>query len=155
MVAGGKVSTKSSRTRERPSRAQKRAKTGDHPTHSQDSQEAYSDEEAAAKNPKAVTKPHPKPINGKRKARAECEEGDEDEGTETHENKLELTERSNKRVKGELTERGEELPETLSRNPKRKRKTKDEKEGENMPLAARSVGLRMLVGAHVSSAKGE
>ena len=38
--------------------------------------------------------------------------------------------------------------------PKRKRKTKEEKEAEAMPLAARTTGLRMFFGAHVSCAKG-
>ena len=37
---------------------------------------------------------------------------------------------------------------------KRKHKTKQEKEDEAMPLAARTIGLRMYVGAHVSIAKG-
>jgi AP endonuclease 1 len=37
---------------------------------------------------------------------------------------------------------------------KRKRKTKEEKETESMPLAARTQGLRMFVGAHVSGAGG-
>lgn len=37
---------------------------------------------------------------------------------------------------------------------KRKRKTKEEKEAEAMPIAARTTGLRMFVGAHVSGAKG-
>ena len=37
---------------------------------------------------------------------------------------------------------------------KRKRKTKEEKEAEAMPIAARTTGLRMFIGAHVSSAKG-
>ena len=37
---------------------------------------------------------------------------------------------------------------------KRKRKTKEEKEAEAMPLAARTHGLRMFLGAHVSCAKG-
>ena len=37
---------------------------------------------------------------------------------------------------------------------KRPRKTKEEKEAEAMPLAARSIGLNMFVGAHVSGAKG-
>jgi AP endonuclease-1 len=36
----------------------------------------------------------------------------------------------------------------------RKRKTKAEKEAEMAPLAARTQGLRMFVGAHVSAAKG-
>lgn len=38
--------------------------------------------------------------------------------------------------------------------PTRKRKTKEEKLSEIMPLAARTNGLKMFVGAHVSSAKG-
>ena len=37
---------------------------------------------------------------------------------------------------------------------KRKRKTKEEKEAEAMPLAIRTVGHKMFVGAHVSSAGG-
>lgn len=40
------------------------------------------------------------------------------------------------------------------RKAKRKRKTKEEKEAEAMPIAARTTGLRMFIGAHVSSAKG-
>lgn len=37
---------------------------------------------------------------------------------------------------------------------KRKRKTKEEKEAEAMPLAARTVGHKLFIGAHVSSAGG-
>ncbi|KAJ5088377.1 Endodeoxyribonuclease IV [Penicillium angulare] len=37
---------------------------------------------------------------------------------------------------------------------KRGKKTKEEKEAEAMPLAPRTKGLKMLVGAHVSAAKG-
>ncbi|KAG8532635.1 uncharacterized protein KY384_002512 [Bacidia gigantensis] len=37
---------------------------------------------------------------------------------------------------------------------KKKRRTKEEKEADAMPLAARTNGLRMFVGAHVSGAKG-
>ena len=44
----------------------------------------------------------------------------------------------------------EEAPKKL----KRHRKTKEEKEAEAMPLAARALGLRMYIGAHVSGAKG-
>jgi len=36
----------------------------------------------------------------------------------------------------------------------RKRKTKEEKEAEAMPLATRTLGAKVLVGAHVSSAGG-
>ena len=45
---------------------------------------------------------------------------------------------------------GEEGEKTI----KRKRKTKEEKELEAMPLAVRTDGLRMFIGAHVSGAKG-
>jgi AP endonuclease-1 len=41
-----------------------------------------------------------------------------------------------------------------SKRPKRRRKTKEEKEAEAMPLAARTRGLKMFIGAHVSGAKG-
>jgi AP endonuclease-1 len=41
-----------------------------------------------------------------------------------------------------------------TQKPTRKRKTKEEKEAEAMPLAARTTGLKMYVGAHVSIAKG-
>lgn len=37
---------------------------------------------------------------------------------------------------------------------KRKRKTKEEKEAEAMPLAARTAGHKLFIGAHVSSAGG-
>lgn len=40
------------------------------------------------------------------------------------------------------------------KKPKPKRKTREEKEAEAMPLAARTTGLRMFIGAHVSCAKG-
>ena len=37
---------------------------------------------------------------------------------------------------------------------RRKRKTKEEKEAEAMPIAARSIGAKLFVGAHVSAAGG-
>lgn len=41
-----------------------------------------------------------------------------------------------------------------SKKTPKKRKTKEEKEAEAMPLAARTSGLKMFVGAHVSIATG-
>jgi AP endonuclease-1 len=38
---------------------------------------------------------------------------------------------------------------------KKARKAKKEQDAETMPLAARTQGLRMFVGAHVSAAKGQ
>ncbi|KAK5168615.1 DNA-(apurinic or apyrimidinic site) lyase [Saxophila tyrrhenica] len=42
----------------------------------------------------------------------------------------------------------------VEKKVKRKRKTKEEKEAEAMPLAARTVGHKLYIGAHVSSAGG-
>lgn len=67
--------------------------------------------------------------------KVESEDGDEDEDEENPSADSEVEEDNNKKVK-------------------RKRKTKEEKEAEAMPLATRSSGLRMFVGAHVSAAKG-
>jgi AP endonuclease-1 len=39
--------------------------------------------------------------------------------------------------------------------PKKARKSKKDQELESMPLALRTKGLRMFVGAHVSAAKGQ
>lgn len=44
--------------------------------------------------------------------------------------------------------------ESTPKKTPRKRKTKEAKEAEAMPLAARSKSLRMFIGAHVSCAKG-
>lgn len=49
----------------------------------------------------------------------------------------------------------QELDEKPKRKTANKRKTKQEKEADMAPLAARATGLRMFVGAHVSAAKGE
>ena len=54
-------------------------------------------------------------------------------------------------LKEEDTEATKEAPKKV----KRHRKTKEEKEAEAMPLAARTNDLRMFIGAHVSAAKGE
>ncbi|KAL9579793.1 MAG: hypothetical protein Q9212_004890 [Teloschistes hypoglaucus] len=55
----------------------------------------------------------------------------------------------------EEKEKGEDVDAEEAPKPnKRARKTKEEKEAEAMPLAARSTGLRMFIGAHVSGAKG-
>ncbi|KAK5083674.1 DNA-(apurinic or apyrimidinic site) lyase [Lithohypha guttulata] len=48
----------------------------------------------------------------------------------------------------------DEGTESKAAKVKRKRKTKEQKEAEDMPLAPRTTGLNMFVGAHVSIAKG-
>lgn len=44
--------------------------------------------------------------------------------------------------------------QSAASKPKAKRKTKEEKEAEAMPLAARTLGHKLFIGAHVSSAGG-
>lgn len=56
---------------------------------------------------------------------------------------------------GAKTESKSETTAAVTDKTSKKRKTKEEKEAEAMPLRARTPGLRMLVGAHVSAAKGE
>lgn len=58
-----------------------------------------------------------------------------------------------KKVKQEEVDEEEE--EEGRKKIKRKRKTKEEKEAEAMPLASRTNGLQMFIGAHVSCAKGQ
>lgn len=57
------------------------------------------------------------------------------------------------KVKEEVEIEIEEEDITATKSTK-KRKTKAEKESEMLPLAARTKGLQMFVGAHVSAAKG-
>lgn len=70
------------------------------------------------------------------------------------------TKKKTKTVKREAVDvdseevRAEVEEETATPKKKRKRKTKEEKEAEAMPIAARTIGLRMYIGAHVSGAKG-
>lgn len=68
---------------------------------------------------------------------------------------LDTPKKARKGTKAQLEVREEE--EALVETPKkvkRKRKTKEEKEAEAMPLAARTANLKVYIGAHVSSAKG-
>ena len=59
-----------------------------------------------------------------------------------------------KAVKQEATEEDEDNTAT-AKPAKKKRKTKEEKEAEAMPLAARTIGYKLFIGAHVSSAGGQ
>ena len=68
--------------------------------------------------------------------------------------------RGKAKVTAEVTvaEEGKGVVETAGATKpvqKKKRKPKEEKEAEAMPLAARTKGLAMLIGAHVSSAGGK
>lgn len=78
--------------------------------------------------------------------------------TETHSKKNRKSKAKSKGAESEDDEAEDEdedaADEEPSAKPKQKRKTKEEKEAEAMPLAARTLGLNMYVGAHTSIAKG-
>lgn len=57
-------------------------------------------------------------------------------------------------VKNVVKEVNEEPVADGKKPAKQKRKTKEEKEAEMIPLAARTQGLKMFIGAHVSGAGG-
>lgn len=63
---------------------------------------------------------------------------------------------SKKKVKAESESEGEaEVDGKPEKKVKKKRKTKEEKEAEAMPLASRTVGHKLFIGAHVSAAGGQ
>jgi AP endonuclease 1 len=57
-------------------------------------------------------------------------------------------------VDNPLVQKEEEDEEVVSGKTSRRSKAKEETSDQAMPLAARTPGLRMFVGAHVSAAKG-
>ena len=82
-----------------------------------------------------------------KKARTKATNRPETEDLET------LPQRENK-IPSKKTEQNKDLTQDKNSKSKPKRKTKEDKEAEAMPLAARTQGLRMYFGAHVSGAKG-
>ncbi|KAI9886230.1 MAG: hypothetical protein M1823_001965 [Watsoniomyces obsoletus] len=78
----------------------------------------------------------------------------EEELDETESDAPKKNKRKRKTKKEVLEDEEDEVDSDAPKKVKRKRKTKEEKEAEAMPLAARTAGLRMYIGAHVSSAKG-
>ncbi|KAK8206676.1 DNA-(apurinic or apyrimidinic site) lyase [Zalaria obscura] len=96
--------------------------------------------------------------NRKRKAAAVKQE--EQEEQPSAEAQADAPPKRRRKAKVEVKEEATEVQFDEAGEPivekkvKRKRKTKEEKEAEAMPLAARTVGHKMFVGAHVSSAGG-
>lgn len=108
------------------------------------------EEEEAASTSEEAPKPTPKKRQSKAKA-VKKEEVEEDDGAET-------LSKGRSRKKPEAKEevnKGDNDEKTAGKPAKKKRKTKEEKEAEAMPLAARTVGHKLFIGAHVSSAGGQ
>lgn len=115
--------------------------------------EASSSDESEAKV--AVKSTPKKAVRTKtRRASVKKEQVDETEVLSSVE--IEQKEPVTKSEKEEFTVETEiEAAAAVQKKPaKRARKTKEEKEAEAMPLAVRTQGLKMFVGAHVSAAKG-
>lgn len=92
-----------------------------------------------------VVKPSPEKTKRKKAAEVEIEETVEGEVSPQKAKRKKTVKEEDEEVQG-----GEEG----QKKTKRKRKTKEEKELEAMPLATRTNGVRMFIGAHVSGAKG-
>lgn len=101
-----------------------------------------------------LTDPASKP--SKRKKRKIQVKAVTEEKVEVDDNKIELEVRQRNEIKEDeyVVEKGGQDAQSAPKKSRKKRKTKEEKEAEAMPLAARSVGVRILIGAHVSAAKG-
>ena len=92
-----------------------------------------------------VGEPSPKKTKRRKATEAEVDETFKDEASPSKSKRNTKVEEEDEEV-----QEGEESPKKI----KRKRKTKEERELEAMPLAVRTDGLRMFIGAHVSGAKG-
>ncbi|KAI4191113.1 MAG: hypothetical protein L6R41_000334 [Letrouitia leprolyta] len=85
---------------------------------------------------------------------------EEDEDEEQVDTNAQASKKSRKRKAANEEETGglgvpDKSEEAASpKKPKRKRKTQEKKDAEAMPLATRTAGLGMFIGAHVSGAKG-
>jgi hypothetical protein len=134
----------------------KRAKTTGGPVYKE---EDGSDEEVALNTLKHTPKKNRTP-KGKSKSvaivKAEVE-WREDSGTIPEESpKKAAKKRSTPKKSVNKTEVTEEADKdgAVKKKVVRKRKTKEEKEAEAMPIAARTVGSKIVIGAHVSGAGG-
>ena len=92
-----------------------------------------------------------KTTSRKRKVKVEVDQDEE----------LPILAKESKKRKLKVEEDEEEMDrpgsgdDIVEKKAKKKRKTKEEKAAEAMPIAPRSIGHKLFVGAHVSSAGGQ
>lgn len=104
------------------------------------------EEEESVSQPKS-----PKTSRRKKTVKVEQEADSDDDDDDSDEPISKPTKRANR--KAETTSKVSTTKST-EKKPVRKRKTKEEKEAEAMPLASRTLNHKMFIGAHVSSAGG-
>lgn len=108
-------------------------------------------EDVVAPTDKGVSEP---PKNSRKRKAVEYKEEEEDEDVEPVTKKAPKKRKTTK-SEAEDTKVDENGDPVAEKKVVRKRKTKEEKESEAMPLAARTVGHKMFIGAHVSAAGGQ
>lgn len=158
MVAREDIAGEPPWARERPNRAQKRAKFAHVEAGTESENEIVSRSASPQTNGKGEGPATPLQSVVPKRKRQVRRKSNAKEGTEATETEVELIEVSKRPIGEQSTERREEVHQDLQDPPKianRKRETKEEAETKVMPLAARSLNTRMLIGAHVSAAKGE
>ena len=99
----------------------------------------------------SLQKPKLKP---KSKTTAESEILEETEASSDTATPKKRARKTKSKVKQQAAGDGGEEDAETPKKTKRKRKTKEEKEAEAMPIAMRTLGFSMFIGAHVSCAKG-
>ncbi|CAK4003040.1 DNA-(apurinic or apyrimidinic site) lyase 1 [Lecanosticta acicola] len=119
--------------------------------------EAVEAETALVQPKKASNKPR-----GARKVKIEAEEEEAELEDDVQQGAKDLSSKPKRKRKiktkteevKEEEEEADENDEIVEKKGKKKRKTKAEKEAEAMPLAARTAGHKLYIGAHVSAAGG-
>jgi AP endonuclease-1 len=135
----------------------KRAKTSNGPVYKE---EDKSDEEEDVKAVEATPKKNRTHKGTNKKTtvvQAEVEVEEEQDPIADKSPKKAIKKRITIKKSSEQTEGTQEVDKDAVAKKKvvRKRKTKEEKEAEAMPLAARTLGSKIVLGAHISSAGGK
>ncbi|KAL0257706.1 DNA-(apurinic or apyrimidinic site) lyase [Diplodia seriata] len=135
----------------------KRATRGAQPSYAEESEEDQEEEvtqstprkRSAAQNGKKST------IKKEVKVKAEAEAKEAVEAAAEENPARKIKAKVKAEAEEEVREEGQDGEDgTAIKKTTRKRKTKEEKEAEMLPLAARTVGSKLFVGAHVSAAGG-
>lgn len=92
---------------------------------------------------------------GRQRKAAEAKKVVKEEDVRSDEEGVNPTPKGRKSTKPAAKQELDDEEKVTEKPAKKKRKTKEEKEAEAMPLAARTVGHKLFIGAHVSSAGGQ
>ena len=125
------------------------AKKRKHPKKEEEDDDTEEEAPKGTKNAKSANSTGPSPAKKRKQARKEDED---DSDVDEKPSKAATTWKSAKSAKVNGTKADKGKPD--AKPPPKKRKTKAEKEAENMPLVARTTSHALRIGAHVSAAGG-